>query len=691
MKMRTVSRRIWSVVTALMLVLGLCAALPQGTLPALAAEGSGTKSAPYVITTYNELLGYLGRNRGDLNALGSETYFTLDRDILSEDSSNGYYFDLTANSARTVHIDLAGHTLSRSAYTSDPCLFSVGKNVTLVMEDSAGTGIISATLLTARSHWDIFSVTDGGSLIVNGGTYRDRNNLTVEDGGIYFNDVISTHGADNGVSCSVTINGGTFESALLVMQHAKGSLTVNGGTFIQRSDITGLPKGYDGVLLLSSDYRINNCILKSLSDKTELYGKNLRSHMPENAKIYKDGTLTELSDSADNITAADILIFTPEAVKNVRWEGSKLCWGSYPNAYNYGLQLEKLSSAGSWYTVSNFSTYGFSHDFTGLFQKYGDGTYRVLLGAHSENGTLISLVTIPKSIAADSRTEISSAALAVTVPREGKTCSQPRINTDGIELSSAVWFKGKTADITKKMGEDDKFTEGGYYTLLCSLKPADGYKFADGITAAVNGNAAIVSGASDEALAVRYTFTALADDTLPEVNISIPEPADGVLITEFVSSADPDTVKVYDSTNTKNKVSWSNPPYMINIGTTKFKAGNTYTLKFKLSQSISLSHPDPDMLVLTDDTVVKVNGREAVNKGKSGIYRIYELTYEITAAVLKGDVNADGKVNLKDLVLLRRCLNKWGVEINKTNSDMNNDSSINLKDLVLLQRKLNKW
>ena len=57
----------------------------------------------------------------------------------------------------------------------------------------------------------------------------------------------------------------------------------------------------------------------------------------------------------------------------------------------------------------------------------------------------------------------------------------------------------------------------------------------------------------------------------------------------------------------------------------------------------------------------------------------------------KGDVNGDGRVNLKDLVLLRRYLNKWPVDINIEAADMNGDNKINMKDYIALQRRLNKW
>ena len=57
----------------------------------------------------------------------------------------------------------------------------------------------------------------------------------------------------------------------------------------------------------------------------------------------------------------------------------------------------------------------------------------------------------------------------------------------------------------------------------------------------------------------------------------------------------------------------------------------------------------------------------------------------------KGDVNGDGAVNMKDLVLLQRYLNQWAVNINLSACDINGDGSVNMKDYVALQRKLNGW
>ena len=57
--------------------------------------------------------------------------------------------------------------------------------------------------------------------------------------------------------------------------------------------------------------------------------------------------------------------------------------------------------------------------------------------------------------------------------------------------------------------------------------------------------------------------------------------------------------------------------------------------------------------------------------------------------VLKDDINADGAVNLKDVVYLRRFIaGGWNVEISESAADINGDGKVNLKDVVLLRRRI---
>ena len=56
-----------------------------------------------------------------------------------------------------------------------------------------------------------------------------------------------------------------------------------------------------------------------------------------------------------------------------------------------------------------------------------------------------------------------------------------------------------------------------------------------------------------------------------------------------------------------------------------------------------------------------------------------------------GDVNNDGKVNVRDLGLLQQSLNGWNVNIVKAAADVNGDDKVNVRDLGLLQQFLNGW
>lgn len=56
-----------------------------------------------------------------------------------------------------------------------------------------------------------------------------------------------------------------------------------------------------------------------------------------------------------------------------------------------------------------------------------------------------------------------------------------------------------------------------------------------------------------------------------------------------------------------------------------------------------------------------------------------------------GDIDSDGKVNLLDLILLRKYLAKWNVSIDVLAADVTADSKVNLPDLILLRKYLAKW
>lgn len=66
-----------------------------------------------------------------------------------------------------------------------------------------------------------------------------------------------------------------------------------------------------------------------------------------------------------------------------------------------------------------------------------------------------------------------------------------------------------------------------------------------------------------------------------------------------------------------------------------------------------------------------------------------ELGAVMVNSCLLGDVNNDGKINMRDVVLLQQVVNGWDVSYNKDATDYNGDGKTNMRDIVALQQYIN--
>ncbi len=69
---------------------------------------------------------------------------------------------------------------------------------------------------------------------------------------------------------------------------------------------------------------------------------------------------------------------------------------------------------------------------------------------------------------------------------------------------------------------------------------------------------------------------------------------------------------------------------------------------------------------------------------------LYAVWKEKPAAI-PGDINNDGKVNMKDATRLHQYINGWEVPVVEAALDVNGDGKVNMKDVTRLHQYINGW
>ena len=111
-------------------------------------------------------------------------------------------------------------------------------------------------------------------------------------------------------------------------------------------------------------------------------------------------------------------------------------------------------------------------------------------------------------------------------------------------------------------------------------------------------------------------------------------------------------------------------------------SGTFVQLTFKVKSSVAVSSTQITVSY-DDDNVFNADFDNVffeIQSGEIGIIRYQP-----------GDVNRDGKVNLKDYALLKQYINGWEIDIELSVADVTGDKKINLKDLALLKQYINGW
>ncbi|WP_293969604.1 dockerin type I domain-containing protein [uncultured Ruminococcus sp.] len=253
-KQKVKPKRFLSLLLALTMVLGM---LPvMGTTTALAYTGNGTKSSPYVVTTYDELKSLMQNAPTD-----NIRYIRLGTDIKFSESKNDCSLSLTSSLQRVV-LDLYGHTISRSGTTNDEAVINVTVG-DLTIQDSIDGGKVVVSMNGGDIKTALL-VSGEGKLTVYGGTFDSNGRALVARGG------------------NTVINGGTFlaSSYYYTAVFESGTVTVNDGYFCEMDNAIAIN-------ITDADVTLNGCTLNgSLSVQTDIW-----DYIPDNRTALVDNDI----------------------------------------------------------------------------------------------------------------------------------------------------------------------------------------------------------------------------------------------------------------------------------------------------------------------------------------------------------------------------------------------------------------
>ena len=682
--MEAVKRRSLSVLTALMLVLSLFALAPEGAFRVDAVSGSGTKDDPYIVKTYDELL-------YGLEADSKELYFKLGADLYSNDSKNQYYLYTGSEDKNcSYYVDLAGHTIKRTASTTtDRVIFCAGPRSVLTIDDSVGGGTVIDDIHTSTGEKDfsyVFQATGGGKLIINGGTYTQSG---------YHKKMFASYNSP------IEIFGGTFssENELFNLESTGPDVTIYGGKFISTAESSWTGNTWSGFVFKhpSPNFRIYSAEL--VGTKRDFYVANnstgypaVTNRFPTPAAVTVDGeeiSRTYLQNnynvhgrtikvSCNFATSMSIEATAPKHGKNpetpkTSWTrglaASEFSWSDYTTGETLSASdtfvgghkytLTFLIKPKEGYVIAKAPTVSFwGMSVTAAVGKVSDNLY--VARADFECPALI---------------EISTVKILTTkgLPQAGDSPAQIVTSTVGAKIISWEWYDSDDQALTGS----SKFEADKTYKLGVILELEEDYKWASSVKATLNN---------------RYSMTAkkLWGRLICSCSYTVPKKVVDTAVFDFSNLKQPevgDAIPLVNSFNAGVKVisyDWVDSKTLRSIDRSKpFETGKSYLLSMAVTAY--------DGYTLSDTLTAKIHGSSMkVIRAASEPDKVYlQITYDFTGGVLKGDVDGNGVINMKDLATLQRYVNGWDVTVNEANSDLDNSGGINMKDVAALQRLIN--
>ena len=264
------------------------------------------------------------------------------------------------------------------------------------------------------------------------------------------------------------------------------------------------------------------------------------------------------------------------------------------------------------------------------------------------------------------------------------------------------WF-----DLTKGdwVYEHETFIPGHEYQVRIYLKTEDGYTFKLDkwydilFTASINGfgaegNTTGSSGLTEQTISASFLCQPQEVTSIAVRGLDAPQA--GKTPDYTLISAEPDLYQPDANYAGSGGIVWYDSEDQMLEPTDTFEEGKHYWVEIKvvptqLEGANVCKFTSPVSAYLNGEQVVTNDAGDIVYGNDNAVYIYYHFPDAAASAYVPGDVNEDGKVNIRDLGLVQQSLNGWSVTLNTDAADVNEDGKINIRDLGLIQQYLNGW
>ncbi len=264
------------------------------------------------------------------------------------------------------------------------------------------------------------------------------------------------------------------------------------------------------------------------------------------------------------------------------------------------------------------------------------------------------------------------------------------------------WF-----DLTESdwVYENETFIPGHQYQAKVYIRTEDGYTFWHDkwnsmlFTASINGfgaegNTTGSSGLTEQTISASFLCQPQEVTSIAVRGLDAPQA--GKTPDYTLISAEPDLYQPDANYAGSGGIVWYDSEDQMLEPTDTFEEGKHYWVEIKvvptqLEGANVCKFASPVSAYLNGKQVVTNDAGDIVYGNDNAVYIYYHFPDAAASAYVPGDVNEDGKVNIKDLGLVQQHLNGWDVVLNTDAADVNRDGKVNIKDLGLIQQYLNGW